>query len=661
MSEYNNPDQPEPPSRPATRPMSHPPLGTSAPLVPTWLYVVFGIILVFLIVFVLIIGVAIIRSVVQVSPPSPADTPTPAFQAALSIAPKVASANLPVTISGSNWPARDTLSAFLRDPNAPGDPILPIGSAQADRTGVFTLTFAYPIDPRWANLNRVDVVVESASAGAYLAASLNLQKPLTTVVPTPLTTSTNTPQPTNTATPASTPTPTPPPVVITDWRGEYYSNPNLSGDPTLVRNDIDVNFDWGTGLPAPGLPADNFSVRWTRSLAYQAQVYRVTVQADDGVRVWIDDNLLIDEWHVASGITYTHDLNVAAGSHAIKIEYYEASGQAAIHFAIVPVVTYSDWKGEYFDNPFLSGTPVLVRNDPAVSFDWGITSPAQGLPPDKFSARWTRGVTFPAGVYRFTLQADDGVRFYVDGYLMIDEWRDSSSQTYTRDVNLGGGLHNLTIEYYENTGNASISFTYQLANDITHWSGAYFANDQWAGQPTLIRDDDPLNFDWGSGSPDPLIPNDHFSARWTRTLALSAGTYRFDMTVDDGVRFYVDDVLVVDQLHVSNSASYFVQLTLAQGNHKFRIDYVEYTGLARFTWSMTNLSATPTFTATPTNTPTPTASGTATPTGTPTGTSTATATPTETATTSATPTATSAPSPILTETPAITATAVITP
>ncbi|HZY44285.1 MAG TPA: PA14 domain-containing protein, partial [Anaerolineae bacterium] len=434
-----------------------------------------------------------------------------------------------------------------------------------------------------------------------------------------------------------------------------------SGDPTLVRNDIDVNFDWGTALPAPGLPADNFSVRWTRSLSFQAQIYRVTVQADDGVRVWIDNNLLIDEWHLGGGVAFMHDVNVAAGSHAIKIEYYEGSGLAAIHFALVPVETYGDWKGEYFDNPFLGGTPVLVRNDTAVSFNWGITSPGQGLPPDKFSVRWTRGATFPAGIYRFTLQADDGVRFYIDGYLMIDEWHDSSTKSYSHEVNLGGGLHNLTIEYYENTGNANVGITYQLANDITHWNGTYFTNDQWTGLPTFVRDDDALNFDWAAGSPDPLIPVDHFSVRWTRTLALSAGTYRFEMTVDDGVRFYVDDVLVVDQLHVSNSVPYFVQLTLAQGNHKFRIDYAEYTGLARFSWSMINLSATPTFTSTPTKTPTPTSTGTSTPTGTPTGTSTSTATPTETATATATPTITPTSSPSLTATPTITSTVVITP
>ncbi len=660
MSEYNEPDQSRVPAEsaaPSTRPISHPPLGTSAALVPTWLCVVFGIILFSLIVFVLFIGASIIRSVVQDSPARPAATPPPLFQATLSVAPNAASANLPVTLSGSNWPARDTLAAFLRDPSAPGDPILPIGAAQTDRTGVFTLTFSYPSDPRWVNLNRVDVIVKSTQAGAYLVAPLSLQNAVITPNPTSNATPTDTPPPSLTPTPSSTPTRTPTPVAITDWKGEYYSNPNLTGEPTLIRNDIDVNFDWGTALPATGLPADNFSVRWTQTLSFQAQLYRVTVQADDGVRVWIDNGLLIDEWHVGGGSPYTHDVNVAAGQHTIKIEYNEGSGLASIHFAIVPVATYSDWKGEYFNNPFLSGTPVVVRNDPAVSFDWGITSPGPGLPPDKFSARWTRIVTFSGGIYRFSLKADDGVRFYVDGYLMIDEWHDSSSKSYSHEVNLGAGLHNLAIEYYENTGNANVGFTVQLANDITHWTGAYFANDQWAGLPTFVRDDDQLNFDWAAGSPNPLIPVNHFSVRWTRTLAFSAGTYRFDLTVDDGVRFYVDDVLVVDQLHESNSVPYFAQLTLSQGNHKLRLDYAEYTGQARFTWSVTNLSATPTFTSTPT----PTVTGTSTPTETPTGTTISTATPTTTATDTATPSGTSTPSSTPTETPTIAATEVITP
>jgi len=49
------------------------------------------------------------------------------------------------------------------------------------------------------------------------------------------------------------------------WTGLYFNNPNLSGSPALVRQDSEINFDWGTGSPDPSIPTDNFSVRWSRS------------------------------------------------------------------------------------------------------------------------------------------------------------------------------------------------------------------------------------------------------------------------------------------------------------------------------------------------------------------------------------------------------------
>jgi hypothetical protein len=100
-----------------------------------------------------------------------------------------------------------------------------------------------------------------------------------------------------------------------------------------------------------------------------------------------------------------------------------------------------------------------------------------------------------------------------------------------------------------------------------------------------------------------LIPSDRFSVRWTRAINLAAGVYRFDLTVDDGVRFYVDGNLVLDKVQEVDSAQYSVQLNLGGGRHDFRIDYVEFTGRARFSWTRRLISATPTPTATP---PTPT-------------------------------------------------------
>jgi hypothetical protein len=275
---------------------------------------------------------------------------------------------------------------------------------------------------------------------------------------------------------------------------------------------------------------------------------------------------------------------------------------------------------------------------------------------------------YDAGVYRFSLRADDGVRLWIDGILQINEWHTSSGQTYTRDVQLGAGNHAFTIEYFENTGFASIYFTVQPVENFDKWQGDYFPNDQWAGLPALVRNDDRLDFDWGAGSPDQLIPPDRFSVRWTRSIELEAGTYRFDLIVDDGVRFWIDNVLVLDKVQVSN-ATYSIMATLTASKHTFRLDYVEYTGNARFAWTRTFLGGptfTPTFTLTPTAIPTvtstsaPTHTPTRTPTQTPTQTPTVSATPSATATATNTPPPTATATSTLTETPTATLTETLT-
>jgi uncharacterized protein YraI len=206
-----------------------------------------------------------------------------------------------------------------------------------------------------------------------------------------------------TPTPTPTPQPSPTPVVIYNWRGEYYNNRGLSGSPVMVRDDGSITFNWGTGSPAPGLPVDDFSVRWTRNVNFATDNYRFSMRVDDGGRLWIDGNLVIDEWHDSAASVYTADVGLSAGVHNLRMEYYEHAGDALaqLTWEPVPVQTYPDWKGEYYSNRDLSGNPVLVRNDGAIDFDWGVGSPGSGLPVDNFSVRWTRVLDFSAGTYRF--------------------------------------------------------------------------------------------------------------------------------------------------------------------------------------------------------------------------------------------------------------------
>lgn len=132
---------------------------------------------------------------------------------------------------------------------------------------------------------------------------------------------------------AAPPVPAPtaaPPVVITDWKGEYFNNRDLQGEPVLVRNDAAVDFSWGTGSPAPEVQPDNFSARWTIQRNAPAGIYRFNLWVDDGVRVFVDDQLLINGWSEGPARNYVAEIEVEDGSHKVVVEYFEGVGTALI-------------------------------------------------------------------------------------------------------------------------------------------------------------------------------------------------------------------------------------------------------------------------------------------------------------------------------------------
>ncbi len=126
----------------------------------------------------------------------------------------------------------------------------------------------------------------------------------------------------------------------------------------------------------------------------------------------------------------------------------------------LPVAPVSgDWVGQYYESTDLSGRLALERREPAIDFDWGLSSPArQIMRPDRFSARWTRTYRFAEGTYRIEAQADDGVRVYLDGSLIVDAWRVQALTTHSADFHVLSGEHTLTVEYFEAEGTAEIHF-----------------------------------------------------------------------------------------------------------------------------------------------------------------------------------------------------------
>lgn len=118
-----------------------------------------------------------------------------------------------------------------------------------------------------------------------------------------------------------------------DWQAEYYPNSSLTGLPFVVLNDRAISFDWKSGPPVAGMQSDGFSARWTRTLNLEAGVYIFDVVADDGVRIWVDDGLLIDEWKDTAAQRYSAERFLSRGSHRLRVEYYENAGEAVIQVA----------------------------------------------------------------------------------------------------------------------------------------------------------------------------------------------------------------------------------------------------------------------------------------------------------------------------------------
>ncbi|MCU1396780.1 MAG: hypothetical protein JWM34_5208 [Ilumatobacteraceae bacterium] len=120
------------------------------------------------------------------------------------------------------------------------------------------------------------------------------------------------------------------PGTYTNWVGEYYANTSLSGAPALCRDDASLNFDWGGGAPATGLPADLFSGRWTRSATFTAGSHTFSLGSDDGSRLYIDGALVKDFWNDHGFTTVTVAQTLTAGPHTIVVEFYEQYGQAGV-------------------------------------------------------------------------------------------------------------------------------------------------------------------------------------------------------------------------------------------------------------------------------------------------------------------------------------------
>ncbi|WP_433617871.1 PA14 domain-containing protein [Dactylosporangium sp. CA-139114] len=371
------------------------------------------------------------------------------------------------------------------------------------------------------------------------------------------------------------------------FTGEYFNNQNLDGAPALVRGDKTVDFVWSTGSPDPSIAADHFSARWTKTEYFAYGRYRFTIASDDGARLFIDDDLVIDQWHDQGPTAYDHVADLGAGEHTVRMEFYDnvVDASARLSWDTTPDQPRDVFTAQYWNTPgsgdkpsVPSAAPALTRDEPAIDHDWQLGSPGPGIADDHFVARWTRSLTLTAGYYDFTTTTDDGVRLWVDGQLAVDHWGDQGPTPYTAHLPLGNGAHTVVMEYYENGGGALARLTWARTGDIPA-APPYLAKYTDANAE-YYASESAVDHEWGDGGPGHGIGADDFRAEYTRTVVLPAGLYRFSGASDDGVRVSVDGLPIVDKWRDQNE-DFSADVSLLGGAHDIRVEYYEHAAGAR--------------------------------------------------------------------------------
>jgi hypothetical protein len=280
----------------------------------------------------------------------------------------------------------------------------------------------------------------------------------------------------------------------------------------------------------------------------------------------------------------------------------------------------------YFNNADLTGTSV-ARTDATVNFNWANGSPNSAIAPDSFSARWTGQIQADKSqTYTFYTYSDDGVRLWVDGKQIINNWTNHAAREDKGTISLvAGQKYIIKLEYYDQQYGAVIKLSWsgaatakQVIPQAQLFSttpvvppagsgptqvptpppstgmtttpgllGTYYDNLDYSGS-SVARYDANVSFDWGTSSPHTIIGRDTWAARWQgQVVAAKSELYTFSLTSDGGARLWIDGKLVVDHWINHDKGERSGQIALTAGRHNIKLEYYVITGSAvmQMRWS----------------------------------------------------------------------------
>lgn len=419
--------------------------------------------------------------------------------------------------------------------------------------------------------------------------------------------------------------------------GTYYERVDLSGR-AVHRLDETVNFDWETAEPIAGVQKDYFSARWAGQLeAPVSGKFTFHLDADDGARLWLADRLICDAWRVADSTEISGDIELQAGQrYDLRLEYYDNLGPARLRLSwtgpgipksVVPRNQLHAAIGSkpadtpptrgllaaYYRRTELDSSSAVTRIDPQLDFTWGENAPVPDVPAQAFSARWSGQVAAQfTESYTFHVEAGGGAKLWLDGQLVLDQWRDRPGEFYSTVVPLTAGQkYDLRLEHFNTSKDAKLRLLWSSASqrkspipaDALTPSrpadagtrkpqhgllGTYFSRPDCSGE-VLKRLDAQVNFDWADKPAAPGVPTEEFSVRWNgQVQAQHSENYTFHVEADDGVRVWLGDRQIIDEWRQQSTTVVSQPVALNAGQfYPLTIEYysAKPPAMAKLKWS----------------------------------------------------------------------------
>jgi uncharacterized delta-60 repeat protein len=361
-------------------------------------------------------------------------------------------------------------------------------------------------------------------------------------------------------------------------RGEYFNNQDFTA-LGIIRNDPKIDFNWGNGSPDPAIGADTFSVRWTGQLrAPTTGTYTFYTTTDDGGRLTVNGKTIIDHLSPQPSTEWSGSIDLVAGtSYDIKMEYFDRYNGALAKL---------QWSGPGIAKQVV---PTSVLFSPSNTGDFEKPSDMQNFRVTSTETQihlfWD-AATDNVGIGGYEVKLDDGnwIRLGPD------------ARSYTFDNLQPDTMHSVVAQAFDLAGNRGSGAGWGLSTQKVSGHGLrgeYFNNQDFTDS-AFTRTDPTVDFNWGSGSPDPRIGADTFSVRWSGLVeSTTTGRYTFYTTTDDGVRLTVNGQRIIDKLVPQASTEWSGSIDLVAGQkYSILMEYFDRTGgaVAKLMWSGPNVA-----------------------------------------------------------------------